>query len=69
MMIQIKRMHATLNNLNTDRSKMISYSLRKTGLKKMFNLIIFLRTIKLDGDIQMLLRMALLSVLMPKTNV
>lgn len=68
MIIQIKKILTTLNNLNTDRSKMISYSLWKTGPTEMFNLIIFIRTIKIDGDIQMLLRMALLSALMPKTN-
>lgn len=69
MIMHKKRLNATPNNLNTDRSKMISYLLRKTGLKKMFSLIIFIRTMKLDGDIRMLLRMALLSALMPKTNV
>lgn len=34
MMIQMKKMLATLNNLNTERSKMISYLLWKIGLKK-----------------------------------
>lgn len=69
MTIQIKTRHTTLNNLNTKRSMMISYLLLETGLKKMFNLIIFIRTIKLVDDIPRLLRMALLSALVPKTNV